>query len=52
MSPEFRLIYSALRQCGARPSELCRLTIADVDRPAGIITLKEHKTINAIPLWT
>src|SRR4029079_4244730 len=22
-SPEFRLIYSALRQCGARPGELC-----------------------------
>ena len=31
-SPEFRLIYSALRQCGARPGELCRATIADVDR--------------------
>src|SRR6185436_4549961 len=43
-SPEFRLIYSALRQCGARPGELCRLTIADVDRAAGMITLKEHKT--------
>src|SRR6185295_11389384 len=43
-SPEFRLIYSALRQCGARPGELCRATIADVDRVNGVITLKEHKT--------
>src|SRR5262249_51414926 len=43
-SPEFRLIYSALRQCGARPGELCRTTIADVDRVVCVITLKEHKT--------
>jgi len=43
-SPEFRLIYSALRQCGARPGELCRATIADVDRGGRVITLKEHKT--------
>lgn len=45
-SPEFRLIYSALRQCGARPGELCRITIADVDRTKRVITLKEHKTAN------
>ena len=43
-SPAFRLIYSALRQCGARPNELCRATIADVDRVNRVITLKEHKT--------
>jgi integrase len=43
-SPAFRLIYSALRQCGARPNELCRATIADVDRANRVITLKEHKT--------
>ena len=43
-SSEFRLIYSALRQCGARPGELCRATIADVDRSNRVITLKEHKT--------
>ncbi len=43
-SPEFRLIYSALRQCGARPGELCRATIADVDRANRVIVLKEHKT--------
>ena len=38
------MIYSALRQCGARPGELCRATIADVDRTSRVITLKEHKT--------
>jgi integrase len=43
-SPEFRLIYAALRQCGARPGELCRATIADLNRPSRVITLKEHKT--------
>lgn len=43
-SAQFRLIYSALRQCGARPGELCRATIADVDRANCVITLKEHKT--------
>lgn len=43
-SPAFRLIYSALRQCGARPGELCRATIADVDRANRVIMLKEHKT--------
>jgi integrase len=43
-SPEFRLIYSALRQCGARPGELCRATVADIDRAANAIVLKEHKT--------
>ena len=43
-SPEFRLIYSALRQCVARPGELCRVTITDVDRAARMIALKEHKT--------
>src|SRR5579872_4081987 len=43
-SPAFRLIYSALRQCGARPGELCRATIADVDRANRVITLQEHKT--------
>jgi integrase len=43
-SPEFRLIYSALRQCGARPGELCRATIADIDRAANAIILWDHKT--------
>jgi integrase len=43
-SPAFRLIYSALRQCGARPGELCRATIADVDLINRVVTLKDHKT--------
>jgi integrase len=43
-SPSFRLVYLALRQCGARPGELCRAMIADVDRAANAIVLKEHKT--------
>lgn len=42
-SPPFRLIHSAPRQCGARPGELCRATIADVDRARCVISLKEHK---------
>jgi integrase len=43
-SSEFRLIYSALRQCGARPGELCRAMIADIDRTTNAIVLREHKT--------
>jgi len=43
-SPAFRLIYSALRQCGARPGELCRAMIADMDRVNRVITSKQHKT--------
>src|SRR5471030_1650832 len=44
-SPSFRLIYLALRQSGARPRELCRATIPDVDRAKRVITLNEHKTV-------
>jgi len=44
-SPVFRRIYLALRQCGARPGELSRATIADVDRAKRVIILKEHKTV-------
>jgi integrase len=43
-SPAFRLIYSALRQRGARPGEFCRAKISDVDRAKRVLTLKEHKT--------
>jgi integrase len=43
-SPEFRLIYTGLSQCGARPGELCRAQISDVDWDKGRITLAEHKT--------
>ena len=42
--PEFRLIYTGLLQCGARPGELCRAQISDVDWPKRRITLVEHKT--------
>src|SRR5258708_8114955 len=43
-SPAFRLTYSALPQCGARPGGLCRAAIAHVDRAHRGLTLKEHKT--------
>src|SRR6185295_12511760 len=39
-SAPFRLIYSALRRCGARPGELCRATIDDIDRTANAIVLR------------
>lgn len=42
--PAFARIYQALRQCGARPNELCRATIADYNRRKGLILLTEHKT--------
>lgn len=43
-SPAFRLIYRALRQCGARPNELCRATVENIDTENGVIVLHEHKT--------
>jgi integrase len=43
-APQFRLIYLALRQCGARPGELCRAMIADIDRTTNAIVLREHKS--------
>lgn len=43
-SPEFRLIYAALRQCGARPGELCGATFEHWDRDAGVIKIAKHKT--------
>ena len=39
---QFRLIFSALRQCGARPGELCRATIADIDRTTHISTTQRY----------
>jgi integrase len=41
-------IQPALRQCGARPGELCRATIAAIDRAANAIVLREHKTARKI----
>jgi integrase len=43
-SPAFRLFYRALRLSGARPNELARATVADIDRTRRQIVLKEHKT--------
>lgn len=43
-SPEFNLIYQALRQSGARPNEICRATVEDWDRTDNVIILKQHKT--------
>jgi integrase len=43
-SPAFRLIYTGLLQCRARPGESCRAQISDVDWAKGRITLAEHKT--------
>lgn len=42
--PEFALIYRALRQCGARPGELCQLQISDLDWDNKRIELQNHKT--------
>ena len=41
---DFRPIYLALRLTGARPGELCRAQISDLDRTAGEIILTAHKT--------
>lgn len=38
------LIYRALLQCGARPNELVRATVADWDRAKQRIVLTQHKT--------
>jgi integrase len=43
-SPAFRLIYTGLSQSGARPGELCRAQISNVDWTKGAITLPQHKT--------
>lgn len=44
-SEEFRPIFRALRLTGARPGELCRATIADLDLQTGEILLADHKTV-------
>lgn len=43
-SPQFRLIYQALRQTGARPNELAGAQFADIDRQAGMLVIRHHKT--------
>lgn len=42
--PAFVRIHRALTQSGARPGELCRLAIGDVDFDSGLITIQHHKT--------
>lgn len=42
--PAFAVFYRALRLCGARPGELVRTTIADVDWQERVIELADHKT--------
>lgn len=41
---DFKLIYRALSQCGARPAELCGALIEQIDWEKGKITLLHHKT--------
>lgn len=44
---KFRLIHAGLSLCGARPGELCRTQISDVDWSQGdhgVIVLQKHKT--------
>ncbi len=44
-SPAFKLLYTGLRQSGARPNELARLRIEEhLDWQKGVISLAEHKT--------
>jgi len=42
--PDFSILYRALRLTGARPGELCKALITDIDRRAGEIVLHDHKT--------
>ncbi len=41
---QFRIIYQALRHCGARPGELCSAQISDLKEDATVIVLEDHKT--------
>jgi integrase len=41
---DFALIYRALRACGARPGELCKAQITNVNWQIGLIELADHKT--------
>lgn len=41
---EFRLFVEAMQESGARPSEVARVTAADVDPGRGVWVLREHKT--------
>lgn len=41
---DFALIYRALRACGARPGELCKAQITNLNWQVGLIELADHKT--------
>lgn len=43
-TPALRALLTLLRETGARPSELSRLTAGDVDFPNAVATLRDHKT--------
>lgn len=43
-NPALRLLLTFLRETGCRPSELARLTAADIDLANGVATLRDHKT--------
>ncbi len=43
-TPALRLLLDLLRETGARPSELSRLTSQDVDFDTGVVILTDHKT--------
>lgn len=43
--PDFRMLFQALMQCGARPGELCKARIeSNIDWDEMEIVLREHKT--------
>lgn len=42
---DFRVAYRALRLTGARPGELARMRIDDLDQRQGLVVLQKHKTV-------
>jgi integrase len=46
--PALRKMLAVLRETGARPSEIARLTAADVDLDAGVAVLAVHKTARKV----
>ncbi len=44
VTPQFRLVLSVLHATGARPGEVCRITVENFDPKAGVVKLSEHKT--------
>jgi integrase len=46
-TPSLRLLLTLLHETGARPSELSRLTAAEVDLKNGVVMLSVHKTADS-----